>query len=60
MITLLAILILIVLVGGFACMVTALVNGSPFAWAWFLLGGMESSVSLIGMCLEAIVSGFSE
>jgi ABC-type sugar transport system permease subunit len=57
MLTLLAIVLLVVLGLGLACMVNALINGSPLAWLWYLCGGMESTLEVMGLCVKAIIEG---
>ncbi len=57
MTTALAILLLALLLVGVGCMVNAMMNGCPFAWVWYIMGGMESTMQLIGTLFEAITSG---
>jgi hypothetical protein len=59
LLTMLTILLIVVLLIGLGCMVNSMMNGCPFAWVWYIMGGMESTVQLIGTLFEAITSGSS-
>jgi hypothetical protein len=60
MLTFLAVLLLILMLAGIACLVNAMINGCPFAWAWYLFGGLQSSVEVVGLLLTAIIGSSSD
>jgi bacteriorhodopsin len=47
MLTVLTILLVLVLIAGVGCLLNAMISGCPFAWVWYIMGGMGSTINII-------------
>lgn len=56
MMTALAVLLIVALLAGMCCLSYQATSGCPFAWVWFVCGGLESAAKVIGYLLVAIIT----